>query len=203
MPAAETPVVQLDLSVRQERQHARHVFCSRELPGGLPGKSKAARSHGSPPSRRNAPRRSFFWTKRPRTAGATAEVQSQRWLEARGFPLPSVFSPSKDRVAGLPKRSRSPTSSLTIGRKNCLDVITESSARAILVWRGSSEATAARVLASAPCPPSASVSISVKKSTRAVASSRACSSASAHAIAVLLLLVKSLASPSTPSSSKS
>src|SRR5262245_12248874 len=33
----------------------------------------------------------IFVTKRPETAGATAQVQSQRWLEARGFKLPSVF----------------------------------------------------------------------------------------------------------------
>ena len=31
-------------------------------------------------------------TKRPETVGAIAQVQSQRWLEARGFTLPSVYA---------------------------------------------------------------------------------------------------------------
>ena len=32
----------------------------------------------------------IFLTKRPQTVGATAQVQSQRWLESKGFRLPSV-----------------------------------------------------------------------------------------------------------------
>ncbi len=75
----------------------------------------------------------IFLTRRPESAGATAQVQSQRWLEARGFTLPSVFvvQGSRGRIAAalgldivvddLPE--------------NCLDVISDSRARAILVWR--------------------------------------------------------------------
>src|SRR5688572_30042172 len=33
----------------------------------------------------------LFITSRPRSAGATVQRQSQRWLEAMGFPLPSVY----------------------------------------------------------------------------------------------------------------
>jgi len=33
----------------------------------------------------------IFLTKRPATAGATAQIQTQHWLEARGFLLPSVY----------------------------------------------------------------------------------------------------------------
>src|SRR5262249_35675057 len=32
----------------------------------------------------------IFLTKRPETVGLTAQVQSQRWLESKGFTLPSV-----------------------------------------------------------------------------------------------------------------
>src|SRR4249919_1917486 len=33
----------------------------------------------------------MFLTKRPESVGATAQVQTQRWLQAHGFTLPSVF----------------------------------------------------------------------------------------------------------------
>src|SRR5262245_54434906 len=33
----------------------------------------------------------IFLTKRPRSAGETAQIQTQRWLQDRGFPLPSVY----------------------------------------------------------------------------------------------------------------
>jgi hypothetical protein len=76
----------------------------------------------------------IFLTKRPHTAGFTAQVQSQRWLESHGFNLPSVFvvNGSRGKIAealeldfvvdDLPA--------------NCVDVITDSKARAILVLRG-------------------------------------------------------------------
>jgi hypothetical protein len=75
----------------------------------------------------------IFLTRRPETVGATAQVQTQRWLESRGFTLPSVFvvQRSRGRIAAalgldivvddLPE--------------NCLDVVVDSKARAILVWR--------------------------------------------------------------------
>ena len=75
----------------------------------------------------------IFLTKRPETAGATAQVQSQRWLEAKGFTLPSVFvvQGSRGRIAaalGL---------DIVVDDRpeNCLDVVADSKARAILVWR--------------------------------------------------------------------
>ncbi len=75
----------------------------------------------------------IFLTRRPATAGYTAQVQSQRWLDAHGYPMPSVYvvQGSRGRIANaldldfviddLPE--------------NCLDIIAESKARAILVWR--------------------------------------------------------------------
>jgi hypothetical protein len=75
----------------------------------------------------------IFLTKRPETAGATAQVQSQRWLESKGFPRPSVYvvQGSRGRIAAA--------LALDIvvddRAENCLDVVVDSSARAILVWR--------------------------------------------------------------------
>ena len=76
----------------------------------------------------------IFLTSRPTTEGDTVQVQSQRWLERHGFQLPSVFVThgSRGRIA----------SALTLdlvvddNPENCLDIVMESEARAILVWRG-------------------------------------------------------------------
>ena len=75
----------------------------------------------------------IFLTKRPQTAGATAQVQSQRWLEARGFPLPSVFvvHGSRGRIAD----SLGLDVVVDDRPENCFDVVVDSRARAILVWR--------------------------------------------------------------------
>jgi hypothetical protein len=75
----------------------------------------------------------IFLTKRPETAGATAQVQSQRWLEARGFPLPSVFvvHGSRGRIAD----SLGLDVVIDDRPENCFDVVVDSRARAILVWR--------------------------------------------------------------------
>jgi hypothetical protein len=86
----------------------------------------------------------LFITSRPRSAGRTLQRQSQRWLEKLGFPLPSVFTVrgSRGRVA------QALDLDVVIDDRpdNCLDVALESSAAAILLWRGSQE--------SCPHPPS-------------------------------------------------
>jgi phosphoglycolate phosphatase-like HAD superfamily hydrolase len=76
----------------------------------------------------------LFITSRPRSAGRTVQRQSQRWLERCGFPLPSVYvvHGSRGRIAAA----------LGIDvvvddrPENCLDVVLESKAGALLVWRG-------------------------------------------------------------------
>lgn len=76
----------------------------------------------------------LFITSRPRSTGRTVQRQSQRWLEARGFPLPSVYvvHGSRGRIADA----------LAIDvvvddrADNCLDVVLESKAGALLLWRG-------------------------------------------------------------------
>src|SRR5262249_36074451 len=75
----------------------------------------------------------IFLTKRPESAGATAQVQSQRWLESKGFLLPSVYvvQGSRGRIAAALHLD------IVIDDRpeNCLDVVVDSTARAILIWR--------------------------------------------------------------------
>lgn len=75
----------------------------------------------------------IFLTRRPPTAGATAQVQSQRWLEARGFRLPCVYvvQGSRGRIAA----SLGLDVVVDDRPQNCLDVLAESPSRAVLVWR--------------------------------------------------------------------
>lgn len=77
----------------------------------------------------------IFITTRPAAAGATTQVQSQEWLEARGFPRPSVYvvKGSRGKIADALQLD------VVVDDRpeNCLDVVVESSARAVLVWPGS------------------------------------------------------------------
>lgn len=75
----------------------------------------------------------IFLTQRPPTAGDTAQVQSQRWLRARGFELPSVYvmTGCRGRVAA----SLGLDVVLDDRAENCLDVATQSKATSLLVWR--------------------------------------------------------------------
>ena len=76
----------------------------------------------------------IFLTSRPETRGDSAQVQSHRWLSARGFELPSVFvvHGSRGRIAA----SLALDVLVDDRPENCLDIAIDSSARAILVWRG-------------------------------------------------------------------
>jgi hypothetical protein len=75
----------------------------------------------------------IFLTRRPEGAGATAQVQTQRWLQSKGFPLPSVYvvEASRGRIAAALDLD------IVVDDRpdNCLDVVVDSNARAILVWR--------------------------------------------------------------------
>jgi hypothetical protein len=75
----------------------------------------------------------IFLTRRPGSAGSTSQLQTQRWLEARGFPLPSVFVVRGSR--GQIAASLGVDFVIDDRPENCLDVVVESRARAILVWR--------------------------------------------------------------------
>lgn len=83
----------------------------------------------------------IFLTRRPSTAGLSSQLQSQMWLRRLGFRLPSVFvlHGSRGKVAaslGL---------NLVIDDRveNCLDVIADSQATPVLVWRARREAVPA------------------------------------------------------------
>ena len=75
----------------------------------------------------------IFLTQRPDTAGATPQVQTQRWLDAKGFALPSVFvvKGSRGRVAAALDLDFV----VDDRPENCVDVTAHSHARAVLVWR--------------------------------------------------------------------
>jgi hypothetical protein len=75
----------------------------------------------------------LFITSRPRSAGRTVQRQSQRWLARMGFELPSVYvvHGSRGQVAAALHLD------VVVDDRpeNCLDVVLESKAGAILVWR--------------------------------------------------------------------
>lgn len=76
----------------------------------------------------------MFVTSRPETRGDTAQAQSYRWLAAQGYETPSIFvvHGSRGKIAAALALDI-----LVDDRpENCLDVAIDSSARAILVWRG-------------------------------------------------------------------
>jgi hypothetical protein len=126
------PALRLNLSPRRQRKLWRHVATIdsfweslQEIEPGV-----VARLGAAAEERRWEV---IFLTKRPRTAGPTAQMQTQRWLESKGFPRPSVFvvTRSRGRIASALELD------VVVDDRpeNCLDVVTDSSARAILVWR--------------------------------------------------------------------
>jgi hypothetical protein len=121
------------LTPRQERQLWRHVGALEGFWESL-GEIEAGSVARLAAAARDRRWEVLFLTKRPEGAGLTAQLQSQRWLEAHGFELPSVFvlQGSRGRVAdalGL---------EVVIDDRpeNCVDVVMDSQARAVLVWRG-------------------------------------------------------------------
>ena len=75
----------------------------------------------------------IFVTRRPATAGATSQIQSQRWLEAKGFKLPSVFVVSGSR--GLIAAALALDIMVDDTPENCVDIATDSKARTIAIFR--------------------------------------------------------------------
>jgi hypothetical protein len=125
-------LLRLQLTVRQERRLWRHV---ESIDGFWESLKEIEPGAVARLAAQSVERRweVIFLTKRPGTVGATAQVQSQRWLEARGFPLPSVFvvHGSRGRVAD----SLGLDFVVDDRPENCFDVVVDSKARALLVWR--------------------------------------------------------------------
>lgn len=132
LPDAIPRLVSLQMTDRQEQRLWQHVEAIdgfweslKEIePGAIARLAKLA-----------AERRweIMFMTKRPETVGATAQVQTQRWLAAQGFPLPSVFVVHGSR--GLVAAALGLDFVVDDRPENCLDVVVDSKARAILIWR--------------------------------------------------------------------
>jgi FMN phosphatase YigB (HAD superfamily) len=76
----------------------------------------------------------FFITQRPATAGESVQRQTQRWLVQHGFELPSVIPLSGSR--GKACQALKIDFLVDDTPKNCVDVISDSSARAILLTSG-------------------------------------------------------------------
>jgi hypothetical protein len=125
-------LVKLRLTPRQQRRLWRHVETIENFWEGLkecePGVIGRLASIAS--ARRWE---IIFLTKRPETAGATAQVQTQRWLASKGWTLPSVFvvQGSRGRIA----QALDLDIVIDDRPENCLDVVVDSKARAMLVWR--------------------------------------------------------------------
>ena len=76
----------------------------------------------------------FFITQRPATAGESVQRQTQRWLVEHGFELPSVIPLSGSR--GKACQALKIDFLVDDTPKNCVDVISDSNARAILLTAG-------------------------------------------------------------------
>ena len=83
----------------------------------------------------------LFITSRPKSAGRTVQRQSQRWLVEQGFPNPAAFVVHGNR--GRVAEALQIDVVIDDRPDNCLDVVLESKAGAILVWRGSPESVPA------------------------------------------------------------
>ena len=81
----------------------------------------------------------FFITQRPATAGESVQLQTQRWLVEHGFELPSVLPLSGSR--GKAVQSLKIDFLVDDTPKNCVDVISDSGARAVLITTGVDEFT--------------------------------------------------------------
>jgi hypothetical protein len=75
----------------------------------------------------------IFLTQRPPTAGDTTQRQSQRWLAAQGFEFPSVYVMNGSR--GLVAASLALDAVIDDRAENCQDVVADSTALPVLVWR--------------------------------------------------------------------
>jgi hypothetical protein len=136
----EVSPASLRLSARQERQLWDAV---REIPNFWETLNETEAGIVSRLSRTAEARRweVMFLTSRPRTAGDTVQIQSQRWLNRLGFPFPSLYvvSTSRGRIA----QALGLDVVVDDRPENCLDVSIDSKARAILIWRGDESAVPA------------------------------------------------------------
>jgi hypothetical protein len=84
----------------------------------------------------------FFITQRPETVGETVQRQTQRWLLAQGFDVPSVLVIGGSR--GAAAKALRLDYHVDDSPQNCLDVMSEGHAKPILIVPSGNEATARR-----------------------------------------------------------
>ena len=126
-------MAELHLTGRQQMQLWEHVKTIENFWSGLPEMEPGivARIAQAAMSRRWDV---IFLTTRPLVAGETVQIQSQRWLEAHGFPLPSVFVVHRSR--GKIAEALELDAVVDDRPENCLDVAVDSQAKPILIWPG-------------------------------------------------------------------
>ena len=80
----------------------------------------------------------FFMTSRPPSAGDSVQLQTQVWLEKHGFLLPSVLTVPAGARGEL---ARSLRLDLALDDRivNCLEIISASNSKAVMVVRGTGE----------------------------------------------------------------
>jgi hypothetical protein len=83
----------------------------------------------------------FFITQRPKTTGDTVQRQTQRWLVHQGFAWPSVLVVPGSR--GKAAAALNLDCIVDDSPKNCVDVLSDSKARALLVTGDADERTIA------------------------------------------------------------
>ncbi len=84
----------------------------------------------------------FFVTQRPETEGDTVQRQTQRWLVEQGFDLPSVLVLGGSR--GAAAAALRLDYHVDDHPQHCIDVVSESHARPILIFPGQDQPTAAK-----------------------------------------------------------
>jgi len=81
----------------------------------------------------------FFLTSRPPSAGDSVQLQTQVWLERLGFFLPSVLT-TPAGARGEVARALRLDLAMDDRMVNCMEIISASNAKAVLVARGRTEA---------------------------------------------------------------
>ena len=129
-----TPVVDgLQLTARQQSQLWARVAAIENFWNTLPELEPGIIARIAETARRRR-WEVLFITTRPPSAGDTTQLQTQRWLQAHGFPLPSVFVVQRSR--GKLADALQLDAVVDDRPENCLDVAIDSKARPVLVWHG-------------------------------------------------------------------
>ncbi|MCC7035485.1 MAG: hypothetical protein IT179_21910 [Acidobacteria bacterium] len=133
-------VDELHLTAAQQRRLWEHVKGIEDFWTTLPEASPGIIARLADTARRRR-WEVLFITTRPPSAGDTTQAQTQRWLEAHGFRLPSVFVVPRSR--GKLADALQLDAVVDDRPENCLDVAMDSKATPVLVWPSTSGAAPA------------------------------------------------------------